>query len=663
MRWMLRIVVLLLLLPLITLLAIALTPEHMLGHAAGKLASRNAGLEYQIDSASLDVFSASPRLALSGVRAINSEGHEVLASASFTASVKAKQWLRAKLRFSDVQLGGGPLKLVRFEDGRSNFDHWLPDGTSIDAAFSEAEVVSDTAESAESREKAFAVALVESLVELEVPDIENLLISDLGIEFDDRQMGRTINVAVNASGSTSYSESPLNVNMSGMFNELPLMATLQARSETGLNKRISEMTIVELDMEARLAEAELLLDGKADSIAGLKGLSGRFVFSAPGTIELQSLFAEPIPDIRPLQFEAQIEGQDELFLLQGIDANIGQSQIQGDVRINPTTTPVDVAANFQSENLDLNDLWNILESRPALGSASEAETQQSWLSDETFDLQPLLGQLDGALRFTADHIELDQFPLESFDIRVKIRGNQLELLPMDFGLAGGSVEAEMNMQVSDDGIFGDSQLRIRGIDMGQITRWDTFFMGAVGQLGGRANYQFEGNSLASLARAADGEMTLLISGGKLNRVIDNLVKPHKEPGIESWKELSDQAGLIKCGYLQALSESGASQIEHLVLDSETTVFLIEGGFDANQESITLSIEPHAVDPGGSDELAVLAVQAKPGEIKFQALEQTPSRDAAIAKLKQIASPAAALLPLLGSGEEEVCYGLVSSLDE
>jgi len=361
----------------------------------------------------------------------------VLANASVSASVEARQWLKAKFLFSEIQLNGGPLKLVRFEDGSSNFDQWLPAGASMEAA------------------------LAEALLELEVPAIEKLQIDDLAIEFDDRQIGRTINLAVNARGSTSFAESPLKVNLSG-------------------------------------------------------------------TLELQSLFAESIPDLSPLQFEAQIIRQDEQFLVQGIDANFGQSKIKGAVRINPTSTPVDVAASFESTHLDLNHLWDFLESEPALGSASEAETQASWLFDETFDLQPLLRQVNGALRFTADHIELDQFPLESFDVRAQIQGNQLQLLPMDFGLAGGNVEAEMTMQVGDEGIVGDSQLRIRGVEMGQIANWDSLFMGAVGKLGGRAGYRFKGNSLASLARAADGEMTLLMSGGELNRLIENLIELDQE---------------------------------------------------------------------------------------------------------------------------------------
>jgi len=154
-----------------------------------------------------------------------------------------------------------------------------------------------------------------------------------------------------------------------------------------------------------------------------------------------------------------------------------------------------------------------------------------------------------------------------------------------------------------------------------------------------------------------------MSGGELNRLIENLIELDQEAGNDSWRELSDQAGLVKCGYLETSSEFGANQIEHLVLGTETTVFLIEGDFDANQEAITLSIEPHAVDLDSSDELAAMSIRARPGEIQIQALDEAPSRDAAIAKLKQIASPAAALLPLLASGEEEICYGLVSSLDD
>lgn len=644
MRWIFRILFVLLLLPFALLAILAVFPERWLANSVEGLASRAVGADVEIGAVSVEVFSSTPGLALSDVRISNGSQEHILESGNVTASLAAAELLEGRLVLQDILLEGGSLSIVRHEDGSGNWTELWP-----------------------VRGEQGAPAVKPSL-----PDIRRVGIDGLQVRFDDRMTDRQIEVTIEGVGSTTNDSEPLMLVAQGTYNRLPLYLDLKVRVPEGLVMVLSELETVQWDLDFALGEATLEVDGQIDRMENLEGLDSTIAFRAPNQAALEALAGITLPALPVLEIDGTVQKEADEFLIRRLTGRFGDNRIFGDIRVNPATEPPTVYANIDSKVLDLDELINLIVDESADSASEQAVAEDvtsaeegSLLSEDKFMLPSLTGLFNGAIRMSADQVRSQHVPIESLDVRLEIKEQQIRLVPLDFGLGGGSIEAEVTLDTTVAGADGVVEIRVRGVDLRQVLVDLGVDSSGVGKIGGRAKYAVKGNSVASLVRSADGGLVLLMTGGKLDVLLAELAGVDQASSIEALVDPEKKLTLIECGYLNLLTRSGISTIEPMVLGTEDTVFVADGQFDANSEAFGFTFDPYPKNNSLVSASTSIAITGRYGDVAVTPGPEAPARAAAIAVLAAIASPAAAVLPYLEFGSDggnDNCNGLVSSLD-
>ncbi len=383
-----------------------------------------------------------------------------------------------------------------------------------------------------------------------------------------------------------------------------------------------------------------------------------------------------LPVLPPLAVAGKLQVDDSEFVFKRVDGTLGESNLQGDVRINPSASPPTVYANIISTQLDLDDLAGVLGGAPdqaeTASNQQETETTDSnakgepVLADDPIALIALASYFNGAIEYRADAIKSPFWPIQSLDIRTEIQGTDVIIDPLQIGVAGGDVAGSLKMDTALTPVQSEVTLQFQRVNIGQLLNALDVNDESFGILGGRLRYWLEGDSIAKMAASADGGMFLLMTQGKLDALLVELA------GVDLFESLTvliDPEQIrtaINCAYLDLQSESGINDIATLVLDTDDVVFLADGVIDLNDESVDLIIEPHPKDASILAAQTAAYISGTLSDLSVQPGRTLYARAAAATILATLASPAAALIPFVETGigsDSAYCDGMISALDD
>lgn len=360
----------------------------------------------------------------------------------------------------------------------------------------------------------------------------------------------------------------------------------------------------------------------------------------------------------------------------GFNAQVGDSDFQGDVRVNPSTTPLTLYANVISKKLDLDELEGIVvgtsdstqtaSDQQDAEPADESSKDSPLLSTDPLGLATIASFFNGAIEYRAEAIQFSAWPLQSLDVRTEIKGTDVTINPLNIGVAGGEISGSLLMDTAAAPVESELDVRIQRVSIRRLLNALEIDNEGLGILGGQIKYWVAGDSVAELAASADGGMFMLMTDGQLDALLIELAGVDLFESVALLIDPAQNRTAINCAYLDLQSDSGVSDIATLVLDTDDAVLLADGVIDLNDESLDLTIEPHPKD------ISILAAQtAAHISGTFTDLSVLPgqtlyARVAAAAVLAALATPAAALIPFTeaGTGDDSAyCDGLISALDD
>ncbi len=647
MRWIKRLVLVLVIAPAILLVVLAVLPGKWLATQIAALASEVSGLNVEIDDASLAVFTLKPGLSLSDIQATDPAGESVASVELASISANLRALISDAPLLDQIRVADGSTRLRVDDEGRGNWEDWIPTSSSTEAD-------ADTGEAGT------------------IPAIRSIQLDDLNVSYQDEFRDLDADITLNAVGSSSDADQPLTAEASGTVNDVPLSAKGSAQSLLAL-ATVQEDLSVTLSMTLGNTSADI--EGIIGDLAALQQLDLVFSVEGEDLQAIETVTSILMPVIPPFELKGSLLRDNDEFVLQRFDAVVGDSDLQGDVRVNPYSSPPTLYANVISTVLDLDDLAGLIGASPDPDEAVTAEKAEEFrgqeddgklLPDNPIPLTELGKLVNGEIAFRSSDVRTELFPVESIDTRIQLLTDRLKLEPMTVGVAGGLVEGSLDSQLTADPVSSTLELRVTNVDLGQVMASAGIDNDAFGQIGGRAKYWMSGDTVASMAASADGGMFLLMTEGQVGALLSELA------GIDLVESLTllatdrNELTEIRCAYADLHSAEGLMTIQTFVMDTDDTAFLADGTIDFKDEALNLTIEPHPKDASllaAQTSVKIGGTLMDPSILPGQTL---PLRVAASAILASVAGPAAALLPFLESGSGDsspYCSGLASSLDD
>lgn len=201
------------------------------------------------------------------------------------------------------------------------------------------------------------------------------------------------------------------------------------------------------------------------------------------------------------------------------------------------------------------------------------------------------GKMDADVTFSGKEIvHGDKLPLDNLHTHVRMNDGTLSLAPLDFGVAGGRLTTELNINGGSDPAKARMKVSARGIRLKELFPKVESMHASVGQIQGDAQLSATGNSFAALAASANGEVKALISQGTVSEFIMEAIGLNVARAV-TVKLFGDKQVNLRCMAADLEAKHGVITPKVFILDTDDAIVTVDGNINLAKETMDLNIHP------------------------------------------------------------------------
>jgi uncharacterized protein involved in outer membrane biogenesis len=371
----------------------------------------------------------------------------------------------------------------------------------------------------------------------------------------------------------------------GAYAAQPVTGTLIAGSLLSLRDTAEPFPV---DLHLANGSTHVSLTGTVQDPLAFAGANLELALAGETMANLYPLTGIPIPATPPYKIHGQLGYADGRVRFEHFDGTVGHSDIEGSIEEAPGGQRPNVTMDLVSRRVDLADLGGFIGAPSASSREAGPTTDESRKAAEAargggllpatpIDI-PKLQTADIHLHYRADHIEGRSMPLDKLTVAMDVVDGAITLHPVSFTVGNGNISGDVAITPS-----ADKQTHMRAnidfnrVDVATLFAATHVFSGA-GAIGGKADIDATGNSIASWAANGNGGLSVSMSGGSVSAVLVSLT------GLEFGNALVAALGLpqqtnVRCFVGDLALKRGLVETRTLMLD--TGVAIVRGAGEIN----------------------------------------------------------------------------------
>ena len=333
---------------------------------------------------------------------------------------------------------------------------------------------------------------------------------------------------------------------------------------------------------AHLAAIDMRLWVQGTSMARLYGLTG-----------------VTLPDTPPYATEGRLVGQfkrvGSVYKYENFTGRVGGSDLNGSLTYTASEPRPMLQGDLVSNLLQFSDLAPIIgadsnASKARRGDAT-AQPANKALPVEQFRTDRWKA-IDADVKFTARRIVKNpDLPITDLYTHVVLADGVLSLVPLSFGVAGGTLASDIHLDGSTTPLKGRFATSARHLKLKQLFPNFKTMQSALGEVNGDASISATGNSPAALAATSNGEVKALVTDGTVSRLLMEAAGLNVANVV--YEKLFGTADVkINCAAADFVVTDGVLDPRIFALDTDDAVIDIDGNVNMRDESMDLGVHPH-----------------------------------------------------------------------
>lgn len=496
-----------------------------------------------------------------------------------------------------------------------------------------------------------------------LPSIGRLAFQPSTLQFTDPEAATAMTFSLKTRGLDA-GEQAFHIDGDGQYDGDPFSLTF--RGDPLLDARDPNRPYA-LTLSSDIVGSQIEIRGSILRPLTLKGLDLGLDLEGPNPQRLTRLLGQPLPELPRYSVTGDLSLENGRWTFTNLEGHVGNSDIDGQILFDTDSRPPRLSAELQSESLDIDDLRGLVgapadpSAAPDSNDPGDSSGDRQVLPDQTI-LSDAWRKLDADVRYRGESVRAANIPLNDLVIDFVLNDGQAAFDPVHFGVGGGRVDFNLDLNVRPDRPEGSLQLEVQAVDLDKaLSEWP-IAEGSVGTIGGQGKFWVTGSSLAELVVSADGGLLLLMSQGKLNALLVELAGLDAYQSFTSW--LGGREPIpIDCAYMDLQTRDGVVDLDTLAIDTADTTFTGAGTVNMNNERLDITIQAHPKDASLLSGRTPLHLGGTFGNMDPGVVEgDLALRAGGSVALAALATPVVALLPLLelGTGNDvPYCDGLAS----
>jgi len=455
----------------------------------------------------------------------------------------------------------------------------------------------------------------------------------------------------------------VNFKLGGRFNEEPVSGGGKAG---GLLTLMDKNVKYPVEARLKVGETTITADGSLTDPAHPSALDLNLKILGASMADLFPLSGLVLPETPKFSTEGRVIGtfkQDDIRVrYEKFKGKVGNSDIAGTLEYLHRNPRPMLRGEVVSNYLRLKDLSALVGTDENTNKKSE---QAKIPPGKVLPVSPFRtdrwGKMDVQVKFSGKQIVRDKaLPIDHLETNVTMENGVLSLAPLNFGIAGGRLTTELNINGRTNPAKARMRASARKLRLKELFPAAESMQASVGEVNGDAELSATGNSIAALLGSANGEVKSLISQGSISKFILEAAGLNIASAVAA-KLFGDHQVQLNCMAADFGVNNGIMQTRTFIIDTKDATITGEGNINFAEEKLNLTVHP---DSKGIRVITLRSPLYVGGTFKkpdFGVDKGVVAAKAAAATvLGVVAAPAAALLALInpGPGEDSPCVALL-----
>lgn len=436
-----------------------------------------------------------------------------------------------------------------------------------------------------------------------------------------------------------------------------------------------------IQADMRSGKTRIAVEGTVTRPAKLAALDLKLELAGPSMDQLYHFIGVVLPTTGPFSTSGRLIGRlgeerdgkrASHWVYDNFKGKVGASDIGGRLEYASGEPRPKLSGNVRSNKLVFADL------APLIGADSNAAKKErnadvvqpsgKVLPVEEFKTERW-NRLDADVRFAADRIVRDTaFPISKLSTHLKMDNAVLNLEPIEFAMAGGTVRSNIRLdgrgREGPKAIKAQAKITARKIEIKKLFPKIEQLQASVGSISGDANLTAQGNSVASLLAGSNGELKTLINQGQVSKLMLEMMGLNVANIIVT-KLFGDKQVQLNCMATDFAVTKGVANTRYFVVDTNEALVNISGSINLANEQLDLRIDPKTKG------LRLFSLRS-PFYVRGPFSQPDISVDKGVLAMKAgsalalaAVTPVAALIPLInaGPGQDSDCARLLADARE
>lgn len=458
-------------------------------------------------------------------------------------------------------------------------------------------------------------------------------------------------------GGKDDPESSLEASGKGRFKGLP--TTLTARGGALLSLRDADHPYP-IKASGMLGSTKASIEGMLLDPLHLKGEQLNFTLEGSDLALLFPIIGVPFPPTPAYKLAGFLDHAGDQWTFRRFKGTVGRSDLAGSFAVDRGKQPQMITADLVSKQLVMTDLGGFIGADRGTQPSRTPPPSDKVLPTERFNLEKLKAA-NADVHFRGEKILTEKMPIDKMSAHLTVNNGMLKLAPLDFGMAGGNLVSQIEMDGRRPRIVTRADITAKGLHLDQMFPGSRLAGADTGILGGRARLDGSGHSIAQMLASANGEAALIMDGGSVGELMLRL------SNLDIANSLvvllgGDKQIPVRCLVGNFKAVDGDFKVEALVLDTSKVNISGSGNVNFTDESLHLRLVSQSK---GFSLASLRGPIAVTGSFKKPVLR--PELGGVIARgglavaLGAATGGLGALIPLLdfGKDRESNCVALVS----
>lgn len=425
--------------------------------------------------------------------------------------------------------------------------------------------------------------------------IDRLMLDHGAVGYDDAAQKTSIRSELSTS-NTGPAVAGVSFTAQGHYKGLPLKAHGSGGPVLGLR---DENTPYPLQAEFTVGHTSVKAAGTITSLLKFSAVDMRIALHGKSLAQLFPLLGIALPETPAYTTAGHLLHSANTWRYEKFSGRVGGSDIAGTAQIDSGGKRPAMKAELVSRVLDIADLGPLIGARPGSVQAAKraapppsrtapTPVQARVLPDMPFKTDRW-DSVDAEVTLKAKTIRHARaLPLEDLVAHLSLRDSVLTLDPLNFGLAGGQLNAVISLDGRKDPIQAHARVQAKKILMAKLFPTADLAKTSIGQINGDFDLTGQGNSVGRMLASSSGKMELVVASGKISKLM------MEKAGLHLWEILElkiagDRLVKLHCGVADFDVKEGIMHVDALIFDTEVTTIIGTGSIDLGQETLDLTL--------------------------------------------------------------------------